>query len=110
MKNYIEKRAVEVANFMIHYNATVRETAKNFGISKSTVHTVVPIGVGCIGCLNSIIFNEKGQALLGLVLLVLAFYLYIEKPFHNGMAFISGNYFFCASSNSSFLEWICSLE
>ncbi len=38
MKTYIEKRAVEVANFMIHYNATVRETAKKFGISKSTVH------------------------------------------------------------------------
>ena len=38
LKNYIEKRAVEVANFMIHYNATVRETAKKFGISKSTVH------------------------------------------------------------------------
>jgi len=38
LKGYIEKRAVEVANFMIHYNATVRETAKKFGISKSTVH------------------------------------------------------------------------
>ncbi|MBQ2752600.1 MAG: sporulation transcriptional regulator SpoIIID [Firmicutes bacterium] len=38
MKSYIEKRAVDVANFMIHYNATVRETAKKFGISKSTVH------------------------------------------------------------------------
>ena len=104
MKTYIEERAVEVTKFIIYTNAVVLETAKKFGISKSTVHTVVPIGVGCIGCLNSIIFNEKGQALLGLVLLVLAFYLYIEKPFHNGMAFISGNYFFCASSNSSFLE------
>ena len=38
MKSYIEKRAVDVANFMIHHNATVRETAKKFGISKSTVH------------------------------------------------------------------------
>ena len=38
MKTYIEERAVEVANFMIHTNATVRETAKKFGISKSTVH------------------------------------------------------------------------
>lgn len=38
MKTYIEKRAVEVANFMIKYRATVRETAKKFGISKSTVH------------------------------------------------------------------------
>lgn len=38
MKAYIEERAVEVANFIIKSNATVRETAKKFGISKSTVH------------------------------------------------------------------------
>ncbi|MBQ7103205.1 MAG: sporulation transcriptional regulator SpoIIID, partial [Anaerotignum sp.] len=36
MKTYIEERAVEVAKFMITTNATVRETAKKFGISKST--------------------------------------------------------------------------
>lgn len=35
---YIEERAVEAAEFMIQTNATVRETAKKFGISKSTVH------------------------------------------------------------------------
>jgi len=29
---------VEVANYMIENNATVRQAAKNFGISKSTVH------------------------------------------------------------------------
>ena len=34
----IEERAVEVANYIIENNATVRETAKKFGISKSTVH------------------------------------------------------------------------
>ena len=38
MKTYIEERAVEVANFIIGKKATVRETAKKFGISKSTVH------------------------------------------------------------------------
>lgn len=38
MKTYIEKRAIEVANYIIQYNATVRQTAKLFGISKSTVH------------------------------------------------------------------------
>ncbi|GHV38409.1 sporulation transcriptional regulator SpoIIID [Clostridia bacterium] len=38
MKAYIEERAVEVAKFIINSNATVRETAKKFGISKSTVH------------------------------------------------------------------------
>jgi len=57
LKTYIEERAVEVAKFMITTNATVRETAKKFGISKSTVHTVVLIGIGCIGCLHSIILE-----------------------------------------------------
>ena len=38
MKAYIEERAIELANFIINSNATVRETAKKFGISKSTVH------------------------------------------------------------------------
>ena len=38
MKAYIEERAIEVANFIINSNATVRETARRFGISKSTVH------------------------------------------------------------------------
>jgi len=38
LKTYIEQRAIEVANFIIQSNATVRETAKRFGISKSTVH------------------------------------------------------------------------
>lgn len=38
MKDYIEKRAVEIANFIIQERATVRQTAKKFGVSKSTVH------------------------------------------------------------------------
>ena len=38
MKAYIEERAIEIANYMIEHNATVRQAAKNFGISKSTVH------------------------------------------------------------------------
>ena len=41
MKEYIEERAVAIANYIIDHNATVRQTAKRFGISKSTVHTVV---------------------------------------------------------------------
>lgn len=41
LKNYIEERAVEVAKFIVSSNSTVRETAKKFGISKSTVHTDV---------------------------------------------------------------------
>ena len=38
MKEYIERRAVEIAMYIIETNATVRQTAKKFGISKSTVH------------------------------------------------------------------------
>ncbi len=38
MKDYIEERAVEIAYYIIDNNATVRQTAKEFGISKSTVH------------------------------------------------------------------------
>lgn len=38
MKTYIEERAIQIANFIIKSNATVRQTAKKFGISKSTVH------------------------------------------------------------------------
>lgn len=38
MKGYIEERAVEIATYIIDQNATVRQTAKKFGISKSTVH------------------------------------------------------------------------
>lgn len=38
MKEYIEERAVEIANYIIETKATVRQTAKKFGISKSTAH------------------------------------------------------------------------
>ena len=38
MKEYIEERAIQIANYIIDENATVRQTAKKFGISKSTVH------------------------------------------------------------------------
>ena len=48
LKTYIEERAVEVAKFMIHTNATVRETAKKFGISKSTVHKDDGVIIGTV--------------------------------------------------------------
>lgn len=38
MRDYIEERAVEIANYIIENHATVRQTAKEFRISKSTVH------------------------------------------------------------------------
>lgn len=41
MKDYIEERAVDIAEYIIEHNATVRQAAKEFGISKSTVHIEV---------------------------------------------------------------------
>lgn len=43
LKDYIEERAINIANYIIENNATVRQTARQFGISKSTVHMVVTI-------------------------------------------------------------------
>lgn len=38
MKDYIEERALEIADYIIEHKATVRQTAKRFGVSKSTIH------------------------------------------------------------------------
>ena len=38
MSDYIEERAINIANYIIESNATVRQTAREFGVSKSTVH------------------------------------------------------------------------
>ncbi|KAB3539693.1 sporulation transcriptional regulator SpoIIID [Alkaliphilus pronyensis] len=38
MKDYIEKRVMEIANYILKEGATVRQTARIFGVSKSTVH------------------------------------------------------------------------
>ena len=37
-KTYIEERVFELAHYVIENKSTVRETAKKFYISKSTVH------------------------------------------------------------------------
>jgi putative DeoR family transcriptional regulator (stage III sporulation protein D) len=38
LKDYIEERVLEVAKYIIDSKATIRRTAKMFGVSKSTVH------------------------------------------------------------------------
>ena len=38
MKGLPEERAVKLAQYIIENNATVRQTAKEYSISKSTVH------------------------------------------------------------------------
>ena len=38
MRNYIEKRVIEVCDYLIASGATVRQAANRFGVSKSTIH------------------------------------------------------------------------
>ena len=38
LKEYIEEGVLLIAHYIIDNNATVRQAAKHFGISKSTVH------------------------------------------------------------------------
>jgi putative DeoR family transcriptional regulator (stage III sporulation protein D) len=38
MRTYIEERAMAIGAYIIQEGATVRQAAKKFGVSKSTVH------------------------------------------------------------------------
>ena len=38
VRSYIEERALEIGTYIVENNTTVRQAAKKFGISKSTVH------------------------------------------------------------------------
>ena len=60
MKDYIEERALAVANYIIESKATVRQTARKFGISKSTVHKDVTDRLAQI---NPYLENEVRQVL-----------------------------------------------
>ena len=46
MKDYIEDRVIEISQYIIDNNSTVRAAAKVFNVSKSTVHTEVVVSVG----------------------------------------------------------------
>ena len=46
MKDYIVSRVLDNAKFILKNKTTVRGAAKEFNVSKSTVHTVHSICVG----------------------------------------------------------------
>ena len=74
MKDYIEERAIGIAKYIIENNATVRQTARQFGISKSTVHVVVTKWNGWEVRLCGWLNRWKMWALSGGNLRVLLFY------------------------------------
>jgi putative DeoR family transcriptional regulator (stage III sporulation protein D) len=60
MKDYIEDRVLELAHYIIENKATVRATAKKFGISKSTVHKDISERLQII---NRSLFSEAKEIL-----------------------------------------------
>ena len=61
LKNNIEKRACDLAEYIIENKATVRAAAKKFGISKSTVHKDV---TQTLRFVNKNLFEEVQKVLL----------------------------------------------
>lgn len=60
MKQYIEERVLELAEYLISNKSTVRDAAKIFGCSKSTVHKDL---VDRLPVINSDIANQVKEIL-----------------------------------------------
>ena len=60
MKDYIEERVINLANYIIDNNSTVRAAAKKFHISKSTVHKDI---TERLRLLNKELANEVNEIL-----------------------------------------------
>ncbi len=66
MKDYISNRAVLLAEYIIEQKATVRQTAKKFNISKSTVHKDVTerlryLSAALYGEVKAVLENNKEE-------------------------------------------------
>jgi hypothetical protein len=75
LKGIIEERACDLAVYIIENKATVRAAAKKFGISKSTVHTVVTQRTGFYADETCISSQRQGYA-----------------GSHGGIGAVSGNF------------------
>ena len=70
LREYIEERAMESARYIVKNKATVRQAAKVFGISKSTVHKDVTerlevINPGLAGEIRVLDVNKAERHLRG---------------------------------------------
>ena len=66
LREYIEERAMESARYIVKNKATVRQAAKVFGISKSTVHKDVTerlevINPGLAGEIRKVLNVNKAE-------------------------------------------------
>lgn len=60
MKGIVEERAVELAEYIVENKTTVRAAAKQFGVSKSTVHMDV---ARILRSLNPQLYSEVREIL-----------------------------------------------
>ena len=60
MKGIVEERAVELGAYIVENKTTVRDAAKKFGVSKSTVHTDVSQR---LRKLNPVLYHEVRSVL-----------------------------------------------
>ena len=71
MKQYIEERVLSVADYVINNKATIRETAKVFGVSKATIQKDVTIRIYKLNPIKSsevekvILLNKRERHLRG---------------------------------------------
>ena len=66
MKDYIEDRVMEIAQYIIDNNGTVRSTAKVFSVSKSTVHKdvherLIHINMNMYGQCRNVLEKNKAE-------------------------------------------------
>lgn len=66
MKDYIEERVLELANYIMETGATVRAAAKKFRVSKSTVHKdltdrLLEINPGLALEVKTVLDNNKAE-------------------------------------------------
>ena len=66
MKAYIEERVLESARYIVNNKATVRNCAKQFGISKSTVHKdvserLLEINPAMAGMVRDVLDKNKSE-------------------------------------------------
>ena len=66
MKDYIEERVLELANYIVETGATVRCTAAKFRVSKSTVHKDITerlqeLNPGLAAEVKEILDNNKAE-------------------------------------------------
>lgn len=86
MKDYIEERVLELANYIVETGATVRNTAAKFRVSKSTVHKDITerlqeLNPGLAAEVKEVLDNNKAERHIRGGLATKEKYMHINKTY-----------------------------